>query len=138
MNFQQILSCLTSIFTFFWYLWILTPPSNLFWPFLAVSQGSTLNCTWGTYIGHNQCWESKFGNIHHHNSNFPILLSSGLLAAFLVSEFKLNTFSIVVGPNDPIEAKKYKNFIPLWPWPLMRPLKIKMAFLAFLYLFGVP
>ena len=138
MIFQQILSCLTFIFTFFSYLWILTPPSDLFWPFLAVSQGATQKCTWGTYICHNQCWESKFGNIHHHNNNFPILLSSGLQAAFLVSEFKLNTFSILLGPNDPKEAKKCKKFTPLWLWPLIWPLKIIMAFLAFLCLFGVP
>ena len=131
MIFQQILSCLTFIFTFFSYLWILTPPSDLFWPFLAVSQGTALKCTWGTYICHNQCWESKFGNIHLPYCNFWILLSSGLLVAFMVLWFKLKTFSNAFGPNDPKMAKKVYRISNLLV------LAFDLAFTTFIFYFGL-
>ena len=91
----------------FWYLWVLTPSSGLFWPYFAVFHGFTLKCTWGSLLGHNQGWNIKFGNIHFPYCKFRILLSSGLLVAFLVLEFELKTFFNLLGPNDPKKVKKY-------------------------------
>ena len=85
---------------------ILTSPSGLFWPYFAVFEGFTLKWSWGSLLGHNQGWESKFGNIHLPYCKFWILLSSGPLVAFLVFEFKLKTFSNLLGPNDPKKVKK--------------------------------
>ena len=104
--FQQFLTYLSSTFTIFWYLWVLTPPSGLLWPYFAVFHGITLKCTWGSLLGHNQGWNTKFGNIHLPYCKFWILLSSGLLVAFLVLEFKLKMFFNLLGPNDPKKVKK--------------------------------
>ena len=90
----------------FWYLWVLRPSNGLFWPYFAVFHGITLKCTWGSLLGHNQGWNIKFGNIHFPYCKFRILLSSGLLVAFLVLEFKLKTFFNLLGPNDPKKVKK--------------------------------
>ena len=86
----------------------MTTPSGLFWSFLAVSHGSAQFSTWGTLLGPKQCRESKIGKIHLPNSKFQILLSIGLQVAFLVSEFKVQPFSNLLGPNDPKKAKKQK------------------------------
>ena len=115
----------------FWYLWVLTPSSGLLWPYFAVFQGITLNCTWGTLLGHNQCWKSKFGNIHLPYCKFQILQSSGLLVAFLVFEFKLKTFSNLLGPNDPKKVKKTQKINTLLV------LAFDLAFMTFMIFFGL-
>ena len=100
-----------NIISFFCYLWILTSPSSLFWPFLAVCEDPTKFCIWGPLLGSNQCWRTSFGSIDFPHCKFQSLLSSGLDAAFLVLEFKVKTFSILLGPNDPKKVKKLqKNF----------------------------
>ena len=61
----------------------------------------------GTLLGHNQRWKGTFISIDIPLCKFPILLSSGLLVAFLVLEFKQISFFILVGPNDPEKVKKF-------------------------------
>ena len=89
--FQQFLTYLSSTFTIFWYLWFLTTLSGLLWHYFAVFHGITLKCTWGSLLGHNQGWNSKFGNIHLPYCKFRILLSSGLLVAFFGRFSKCNS-----------------------------------------------
>ena len=108
--FQQFLTYLSSTFTIFWYLWFLTTLSGLLWHYFAVFHGITLKCTWGSLLGHNQGWNTKFGNIHLPYCKFRILLSSGLLVAFLVLEFKLKMFFNLWGPNDPKKVKKIYKY----------------------------
>ena len=115
----------------FWYPWILTPSSSLFWPYFAVFEGFTLKCIWGIFLGHNQGWKSKFGNIHLPYCKFWILLSSGPLAAFLVFEFKLKTFSNLLGPNDHKKVKKIQKINTL----LL--LAFDLAFMTFTIFFGL-
>ena len=87
--------------------------------------------TWATFIGPNQCYESKFGEINLPYSNFQVLPSSGLLAAFLVLEFKVNTFSILLGPNDPKKVKKLQKSYTIVS------LAFDLAFTTFLAFFGL-
>ena len=87
--------------------------------------------TWATFIGPNQCYESKFGEINFPYSNFQVLPSSGLLAAFLVLEFKVNTFSILLGPNDPKKVKKLQKSYTIVS------LAFDLAFTTFLAFFGL-
>ena len=129
--FQQFLTYLSSTFTIFWYLWVLTPPSGLLWPYFAVFHGITLKCTWGSLLGHNQGWNTKFGNIHLPYCKFRILLSSGLLVAFLVLEFKLKTFFNLLGPNDPKKVKK------IWKCHTIVFLAFDLAFMTFMAFFGL-
>ena len=77
-----------------------------FWPYFAIFQDPTQFWVWGTLLGSNQCRKSKFGKIHLPYCKFEILVSSSLLVAFLVLEFKLKTFSNPLGPNDPKKVKK--------------------------------
>ena len=77
-----------------------------FGPYLAVFQTSAQFCTWGTLLGHNQCWKGTFKSIDIPAFKFPIMLSSGLLVAFLVLEFELKSFSTPLDPNDPKKVKK--------------------------------
>ena len=87
--------------------------------------------TWATFIGPNQCYESKFGEINLPYSNFQLLLSRGLLATFLVLDFQFNTFSILFGPNDPKKVKKLqKNYA-------MVPLAFDLAFTTIMAFFGL-
>ena len=76
------------------------------WLYLAIFQDPTQFWAWGTLLGPNQCRKSKFRKIHLPYCKFQILLSSGLLVAFLVLEFKLKTFSNLLGPNDSKKVKK--------------------------------
>ena len=115
----------------FWYLWVLTPSSGLFWPYFAVFHGFTLKCTWGSLLGHNEGWNIKFGNIHFPYCKFRILLSSGLLVAFLVLEFKLKTFFNLLGPNDPKKVKK------IWKCHTIVFLAFDLAFMTFMAFFGL-
>ena len=122
--FQHILSPLSSIFTVFWYLWIFTPPSYILVNYLAVLNSSATFCTWGTLLGHNQY------SIDIPLCKFLILLSSGLLVAFLVLEFKRKSFSNLVSPNDPKKVKKIRkciNFVNL---------AFDFAFMAFIGLWN--
>ena len=121
------------IFCFYTFLisLIFFPPSGLLWPFLAVFQTSTQFCTWGTLLGPNQCWRSSFGSIDFPDCKFQILPSSGLDEALLVLEFKVNTFSILFGPNDPKKVKKLqKNYTIV-------PLAFDLAFTTFMAFFGL-
>ena len=77
-----------------------------FWPYFAIFQDPTQFWAWGTLLGHNQCWKSKFGPINYHTCKFEILLSSGLLPTFLVLEFKIKSLSNLLGPNDPKKGEK--------------------------------
>ena len=120
-----------NIIWFFCYLWILTPPSGLFWPFLAVCQGFTQFCIWGTLLGSNQCWRTSFGSIDFPQCKFQSLWSSGLGAAFLVLEFKINTFSILLGPNDPKKVKKLQKIYTIVP------LAFDLALTTFMAFFGL-
>ena len=129
--FQQFLTYLSSTFTIFWYLWVLTPSSGLLWPYFAVFHGITLKCTWGSLLGHNQGWNTKFGNIHLPYCKFRILLSSGLLVAFLVLEFKLKMFFNLLGPNDPKKVKK------IWKCHTIVFLAFDLAFMTFMAFFGL-
>ena len=115
----------------FWYLWISTPPGYVFWPYFAVFQDPTQFWAWGTLLGHNECWKSKFGPINYHTCKFEILLSSGLLLAFLLLEFKIKSFFNLLGPNETRKVKKYKNVIPFLLWTLIWPLWPSWPFLAF-------
>ena len=105
-NFSAYFINFSFIFTDFWYLWILTPASYIFGPYFAVFQSSAPFCTWGTLLGHNQCWKGTFRSIDIPACKFLIMLSSGLLVAFLVLEFELKSFSTLLGPNDPKKVKK--------------------------------
>ena len=129
--FQQFLTYLSSTSTIFWYLWVLTPPSGLLWPYFAVFHGITLKCTWGSLLGHNQGWKSNFRNIHLPYCNFRILLSSGLLVAFLVLEFKLKMFFNLLGPNDLKKVKK------IWKCHTIVFLAFDLAFMTFMAFFGL-
>ena len=65
-------------------------------------------------------------------SNFQVLPSSSLLAAFLVLEFKVNTFSILLGPNDPKKVEKLQKSYTIVS------LAFYLAFTTFLAFFGLP
>ena len=58
------------------------------------------------------------------------MLSSGLLVAFLVSEFKVKSFSNLVGPNDPKKVKKF------WKYDNFVSLAFDLAFMAFIGLWN--
>ena len=137
MIFQHISSSLSSTFTFFRYLLILTPPSYVLGPYFAVFQSSTQFWAWSTSLGHNWWWKSKFGSIDVLYCNFQILLSSGLLVTFLVLEFKLKSFSNLLGPNDPKKGKKSKNVMLLCIWPLIWPFWPLLVFEIFLGILDV-
>ena len=75
-------------------------------PYFSAFKDPTLFWAWDTLLGHNQYWKSKFEIIGIWIWKFQIMLSSGLLVAFLVLEFDLKSFSTPLGPNDPKKVKK--------------------------------
>ena len=50
---------------------------------------------------------------------------------FLVLEFKVNTFSILLGPNDPKKVKKLQKS------ETIVPLALDLAFTTFMAFFGI-
>ena len=109
----------------------MTSLSSLFWPFLAVCEDPTKFCIWGPLLGSNKCWRTSFGSIGFHDCKFQSLLSSGLDAAFLVLEFKVKTFSILLGPNDPKKVKKLQKSYTIVL------LAFDLAFTTFMAFFGL-
>ena len=59
------------------------------------------------------------------------LISSDILVAFLVLEFKVKTFSILLGPNDPKKVKKLQKSYTI------ELLALDLAFMTFMAFFGL-